>query len=431
MSEAYEIIREEPGFVLALYRRADSANFFFDLRGEVVGKRIRRTTGKADRDEAAMMAETVLRKVLRGEPLRTKLVREVVREFLDQMDGTDQHREAARRVLEDHFVIELGDRPIAEVSDEDILEYVKARKRHNESKSEWMLMERNGRTMRVKRPASHFKPPKVATLNREANHIRNLFKFARQKRYCTRSDIPEVKNGYAAIEQRPWFRLDEYHRMRRVLNERVATSLRYQNLKMHRSAGRWKIEHELPHDLLVKQASPAKLESYRQNRLLRCFFVMLIQTGLRPTEAHNLCWGDLRSYTYRSGKQGIELLVRAKNLKRSVIVNPKLRGEFEQIAKSTRGGSIEEARRVHRTDKVFPQNSFKKAFSTACRTAGLPNHSIYSCRHTFINFSLLYRRMPIHEVSVITGASIETINRHYQDISPMLFAERDEDVEAF
>ena len=73
-----------------------------------------------------------------------------------------------------------------------------------------------------------------------------------------------------------------------------------------------------------------------------------------------------------------------------------------------------------------PADSLRQLFKPMLAEAGLlfdkdgRERSLYSCRHTYATFSLLYRKVPVHTLARNMGTSVAMIERHYSHLTPRL-----------
>jgi integrase len=122
---------------------------------------------------------------------------------------------------------------------------------------------------------------------------------------------------------------------------------------------------------------------------LRAIIIGLVDTGLRRGELLALEWRDVDLQAGLIAVRGET----TKTLKdRKVGITTRLRKELEQLA----------ALKTSPDDKVFPQGDFKRAFTAACRAAGIENLRGHDLRHTAIT-RWIQSGMPVAEVMRLSG----------------------------
>lgn len=122
---------------------------------------------------------------------------------------------------------------------------------------------------------------------------------------------------------------------------------------------------------------------------LRCIVIGLVDTALRKGELLALEWRDVDLDAGLIAVRGET----TKTLKdRKVGITARLRVELNELAK----------RRRSPTDKVFPQGDFKRAFSAACKAAGIQNLRAHDLRHSGVT-RWIQSGMPVAEVMRLSG----------------------------
>jgi integrase len=203
-------------------------------------------------------------------------------------------------------------------------------------------------------------------------------------------------------------------------------------------------------------------------RLLLMLYVhVLVHSGMRPgTETDGLRWCDMEQFGRRPNGVDETLLedtaaewLRLGLKGTGIDHRPTEGGQLFSLAISVRGKTgarqlvptrccqfpfyvlrtLREGHLGHPVDpeeRVFclPDGTFQSAdslrqlFEPMLKKAGLlydkdgKRRTLYSCRHTYATFSLLYRKVPVHTLARNMGTSVAMIERHYSHLTPRLAA---------
>ena len=185
---------------------------------------------------------------------------------------------------------------------------------------------------------------------------------------------------------------------------------------------RW-LTHEEAKTLLQVAGNPVdvqgrRLTSQYKSPILQDFIELALNTGCRKTELLNLKWED------------VDFSTRLLHLEQTKS------GEWQTVPINEEARQVL-VQRMHLRDEVCPQTpwvffhltpalntkvgdrvkSVRKAFSTACRRAGIENFHIHDLRHTFASW-LVMNGTPLFEVSkLLRHASIQMTER-YAHLAP-------------
>jgi integrase len=155
--------------------------------------------------------------------------------------------------------------------------------------------------------------------------------------------------------------------------------------------------------------------NFHRRLLLMLYVHVLVHSGMRPgTETDGLRWCDIEQFGRRPNGVDESLL--------------------EDTAAEWREGHLGHS--VDPEERVFclPDGTFQSAdslrqlFEPMLRKAGLlfdkdgKRRTLYSCRHTYATFSLLYRKVPVHTLARNMSTSVAMIERHYSHLTPRLAA---------
>lgn len=138
-------------------------------------------------------------------------------------------------------------------------------------------------------------------------------------------------------------------------------------------------------------ACSVKDKGNRDRMHLRPYLIWLYETGCRVSELAKIEKEDI------SLERGVVLIWSAKVKKavqRECGISPRLRKLIEE---SNYSDGI-----------LFPQGSWKKAFATACRIAGIKNLRLHDLRRTAIT-NMLEKGIPLHLVAKMVGHSANSV----------------------
>lgn len=243
------------------------------------------------------------------------------------------------------------------------------------------------------------KVPAKSTVATHTSALNRVMDTAIRFGYLAKNPIPKIKNVGAKGQARNWFSLQEYGYLWRYMVTWIH--------KGHAEKSRWMRE------------------------LLRDYVLILANTGMRHgTEALNLKWnqisinkqGDIK-FHLQQGKVGGRELIARENVRiyleriasrDSNIANKKL----EQIIKLKYDNYVFRLRNGERT------NSLNQTFSQLMRDSGLneglegaQKRTLYSLRHTYATFALLYNDMSYDVLRKQMGTSIGMLVKHYDKVT--------------
>lgn len=135
---------------------------------------------------------------------------------------------------------------------------------------------------------------------------------------------------------------------------------------------------------------------------LRLMLICLIDTGLRKGEMQSLRWDDI---DLDAGLITVRPEINKVGRGRLIGISSRLREALSLLM---------EERRADR-DHVFEQGNFKRAFSSACKEAGIEDLRIHDLRHTHIS-RLVQAGMPIAETMRLAGHSTLSAAFRYMNI---------------
>ena len=263
------------------------------------------------------------------------------------------------------------------------------------SKKKYIEYERDGKKIRI---TPRRRVPSSSTVNNEETVLRKIFQHGFSKGYISQGEIPTIKSERVKSNQRPHFTIDDY----RVMIKKSW----------------WRCKN-----------SPDE-RTRRQRLLLHNFVLIMTNTGLRPVEGMTLRWKDINYHISPTTKvKHIVLSVRGKNKKRDLIGQPNVKTYLKRLKERQKEYSKENGFKFTGKDEyVFsnefgkPIKSFKSGFDSLIRDCGLEhdNHGgkrcIYSLRHTYGTFRLVYGNVDVFFLSENMGTSVEMIKKHYSHV---------------
>ncbi|OOZ41329.1 hypothetical protein BOW53_04220 [Solemya pervernicosa gill symbiont] len=420
MAHTYDEFKIRDGKIL-LYRRSDSGDNWHCRIKFPSKPYIRRSLKTDSREEAKQLAEEIFAelnyKSKRGLAVTSRKFRAVAKSFVEQLDArvakdtiNDKRAHDYKLVIDRYLIPYFGKKSIDNISDADVERYREWRKVYwisgEGSKAEFIEYERGGKLIRS--PKRKPKLPSNNTLNKEDSVLRQIFQHGRVHGFITQEEIPIIKNQPVKKNRRPAFDVKEYRRLIRVAYWRY------------------------------KKAPDENVAARR--RLLHEYVLFMVNAGTRPIEAATLRWRDVETFTAKNSEgeqqEYIKISVRGKAKKRTCVPMPRIAVYLERI----KAAQIEHGKQndftVEPDDLVFRDRygksvkSFKKGFDELLEASGLTydNHnlkrSIYSLRHTYATFRLIYGGVNVYDLAENMGTSVQMIEKHYGHLKPEDVAER-------
>ncbi len=177
---------------------------------------------------------------------------------------------------------------------------------------------------------------------------------------------------------------------------------------------------------LFRQTTMKRLQnSTSLNRDIRflfwCFSEIMIDSGLRDTEALHLKWSDIINFTTNTEikDNNISIKIHGKSKSRTAISNPSIIYVLQALH-SERNPSPDDYVFTYKNGNKA--NSFSSQMNEALKDSNLTTdyrgvkRTCYSFRHYFIT-KALNNGVPIHLLDKNTGTSVAMIERHYSHVS--------------
>ena len=249
---------------------------------------------------------------------------------------------------------------------------------------------------------------RASTINTHNSALNKIFEEAVLRNFLSKWQIPLLINKGVKSNRRPHFKLDEYR-----------TIIQYMR--------KW-----------INAGKPGKSTDMRY--LLRDYILVLANTGMRHgTESYDLKWKHLSWYeddgrrvlmisvTGKTGQR--ELAARdntIKYLKRIYDRSSDLKAvTFEELIEH---GSEEYVFRLADGTRTL---NLSQTFTVLMKDSDLLvdratgfNRTLYSWRHTYATFALLYHKIPLHDLELQMGTSAGMIKKHYSHLTTRSIAKQ-------
>jgi integrase len=262
-------------------------------------------------------------------------------------------------------------------------------------------------------PSNAARVPAQKTLDMEAGMLRQIFRWGKRVGFVKREPwikASKVKHTQG-VERRPTFTDAEwkkvYEHLREWVKEPMASAPSQNGGALHR-------------------AGPHALHRY-QRELLRNHLLFMANSGLRPNEARQLLWRDVRTEDDAEGTPAlvVEVAPTTKTGARTVVCREGSEFYLDRLKKLSKHTDPD--------DYVFaghdgePVENFNKSFAKILERLGLLNdrwgkrRTIYSLRHFYCTQALL-SGVPIHILAKNMGTSIGYIEQHYSHVLTLMQA---------
>ncbi|WP_254432482.1 tyrosine-type recombinase/integrase [Magnetospirillum sp. SS-4] len=174
----------------------------------------------------------------------------------------------------------------------------------------------------------------------------------------------------------------------------------------------------------------------RDRQLLELYVRLLVGTGMRVGEARGLTWRDVELIHTGNGKltETLRLWVDGKTGKRAVIGTRAAKNTLKKLLAHYGWKDLDEARAngngLFRNSKGEDIGTFEVGFGKLMEAAGLDKdrhgnaRTLYSLRHTYATFRLLYGGTDIYLLARNMGTSVNMIEQHYGHVSTTLAADK-------
>jgi len=264
-------------------------------------------------------------------------------------------------------------------------------------------------------PANAARVPSQKTLDMEAGMLRQIFRWGKRVGCVKREPWikPPKVNHNKGVVRRPTFSETEWKQIYEHLRVWVTETL---------------VSTSGDNGGRLNRAGPNVLHRL-QREMLRHNLLFLANSGLRPNEARQLLWRDIREEQDEDGTPAlvIEVAPTTKTGARTVVCREGTGHYLERLKKISKHTGPD--------DYVFcgndgkPVDNFNNSFKKVLSGIGLledrwgKRRSMYSLRHFYCTQSLL-SGVPIHVLATNMGTSIAHIEQHYSHVLTVMQAKQ-------
>ncbi len=251
---------------------------------------------------------------------------------------------------------------------------------------------------------------KASTINTHNSALNKIFEEAMLHGYMTKANVPMLVNRGLKSARRSDFTLEEYRELIVFMRE-------------------WVNEFEMK-----------RSKSVAMRQLLRDYVLILANTGMRHgTESYGIKWKHL-SWHFDEGRRVLMISVDGKTKQRELVARHNCLIFFKRIhrnADDLRHLTFEELIAEGRDEYVFRlgdgtrTKNLDQTFEVLMKDSGLlkdartnTNRTLYSLRHTYATFALLYEKIDLFVLEKQMGTSAEMIRKHYAHITTRQLANK-------
>jgi integrase len=246
------------------------------------------------------------------------------------------------------------------------------------------------------------KVPSQKTLQMEQSALRQILRWANNLGMMNR--MPTIKapriHRNIGVSRRPAFELDEWQVLYRYLRDWVEES----------------------YDPAKPDKRPNSMHKW-QRQLIRAYILFMGNSGLRPNEARQLRWRDVEYFKGSDGETRLVLHIAptTKTGSRECVPLENAKKYLERIKVQSNHTKPDDLIFCDRDGN--PIENFGKTFKKILIDTGLlkdrhgKDRTIYSLRHTYATFRLLYGDADVQLLAQNMGTSPAQIYSHYRHIT--------------
>lgn len=251
---------------------------------------------------------------------------------------------------------------------------------------------------------------KASTISTHNSALNKIFDEAMLHNYMSKVQVPQLVNKGEKGTRRSDFTLEEYKYLIEFMRD-------------------W-----------VTVAEKKRKKSVEMRELLRDYVLILANTGMRHgTESYGLKWKHLSWHTINNEKL-LVLSVDGKTKQRELIARRNCVAYFKRIhdrSDDIRDLTFDELikngvdKYVFRLSDGTRTKSLGQTFEILMKDSGLlkdrrtdTNRSLYSLRHTYATFALLYEGIDLFTLEKQMGTSAEMIRKHYAHVTARMYADK-------
>lgn len=419
---AYENRHEFMDGKIVLYTRNENPTFHARIRIDGLENYIVKSTKRTNLAEAKAVAETFYNdywyRFRNGLEVGTNTFSTLYRRWLEANKvGLSHHRltyidGTANR----YFLPYFGKFSLAQITDALVEKYWDWRRNYWVSAAGAQKIEaaRKARPTTLHPHKSRLgnvaKIPAAKTLQMEQTVLRQVFAWAIRTGQMTR--MPHVKvplQKKHGVSRRPAFEEEDWKALYRYLRS---------------WAGDDKQEDKSKPDYqpLHSHAMSNGIHIYHRH-LLRNYVLFMQASGLRPNEARQLRWRDLKIKKDRKGVDQLHINI-APTTKTGERTCVALHNAIEIVARmKEQNGCTEPDDFVFSDRDGRPVENFGKTFKAVLEASGLLTDSfgqvrtIYSLRHTYATFRIANSDISLHDLAKNMGTSPTTLFNHYSHVT--------------
>jgi integrase len=242
----------------------------------------------------------------------------------------------------------------------------------------------------------------ASAMNTHNSALNRIFEEALLHNYMTKAQIPQLINNGRKTERRSDFTLDEYRNLTKFMQT-------------------W-----------IKETDGKRDKSVEMRELLRDYVLILANTGMRHgTESYGLKWKHLSWYDAH-GEQVLMVSVDGKTKQRELVARRNCTKFFMRIhdrANDLQNYTFDELitkgvdKYIFRLSDGTRTTNLGKTFKILMKDSNLlkdrrtnTNRSLYSLRHTYTTFGLLYENLDYFALEKQLGTSAEMIRKYYSHV---------------
>jgi integrase len=239
-------------------------------------------------------------------------------------------------------------------------------------------------------------------MNTHNSALNRIFEEALLHNYMTKAQIPQLINNGRKTERRSDFTLDEYRHLTKFMQT-------------------W-----------IKETDGKRDKSVEMRELLRDYVLILANTGMRHgTESYGVKWKHLSWYD-ANGEKVLMVSVDGKTKQRELVARRNCTKFFMRIhdrANDLQNLTFDELiakgvdKYVFRLSDGTRTTNLGKTFKILMKDSNLlkdrrtnTNRSLYSLRHTYTTFGLLYENLDYFALEKQLGTSAEMIRKYYSHV---------------
>lgn len=292
-----------------------------------------------------------------------------------------------------YFLPFLGDYKVADTADATFEKYW-----------DWRINFYSNKAGTSKIPSNAARRPSQKTLDMEAGMLRQMFRWGKRMGFVKREPwikSPKVKHE-KGTNRRPTFSVEEWEKiylyMRDWVNENDDTNE--------------------PESAVRGPTSRHRL----QRQILRNYLLFMANSGLRPNEARQLKWRDVRIENTTDGSKivFVEVAPTTKTGARTTVCCHGTDYYLERLRKVSNHTGPDDF--VFCSPDGKPVENFNKTFAALLSNLNLLNdsfgsrRSVYSLRHFYCTQRILTGDIPILILAQNMGTSVTYIQKHYSHV---------------